>query len=164
MIFPNQVKLGFGIEFAPIGGALVFRPSSVTSLVGEPLMCDISNTSYDTDADEGGIFGNGITPTDGAVNTIDYITAPHALVIEAGIATGSRVQVMFQHPNISARLTSGSALARALVHTTTAQRYFLAIGSSLPAGRRVMGSTVAAHGGTGTESVNMHFCGIHGGR
>lgn len=163
MININQVNLGFGIEFAPVGGALIFRPAATTSLMGEPLMCDVSNTAYDTDSDEGGMYGNGITPTDGAVNTIDYISAPHAIVIEAGVATGSRVQVMFQHKNIPTRISS-AATSRVLVHGTTAQRYLLGIVASLPAGRRVFGNSVANHGGTGVETINMSFCGIHGGR
>ena len=162
MFIIRDGKLGFGCEPARVTGALINRVGSA-SLAYEPLMCDVINTSYDIDADEGGVFGNGITPyadTTLGLWTSLYLVAPMAIVQEAGVANGSPVRVIFSGPT-ACRVNSGSASARANLTYAQSQRYLTLTLGARTLAIRFVGFSISAHGGTGTETLSsFYFSGL----
>ena len=154
----KEGKLAMGFEVAIFDGYLIQR-TGAASILGAPLMCDIGNTTYDQDADEGGIFGNAITPiTTSATFTHDYLIAPMACTTQGGVATANRVQVRFQGL-VQARVNAGAAVARARLDISTGNTYATtALGADTLAGRSY-GLMIGAHGGTGTESVIAMWAG-----
>lgn len=148
----KEGKMEMGFQVAIFDGSLMNR-TGAASILGAPLMCDIGNTSYDQDADSGGIFGNAITPTlASATFTHDYLIAPMACTTQGGVASGSRTDVRFQGL-VSARVNAGAATARARLDISSTNTYVgLNLGADTLASRSV-GLMIGAHGGTGTETV-----------
>lgn len=155
----KEGKLGFGAEPALVHGFLVNR-NAVASLAGEPLMCDISNSSYDTDSDEGGIFGNGKTPVGGGSATQDALISPWGAARVAGIAVGQPVPVVFFGKT---KVRSNSAVAvtvRGFFHQPSLTNTYVSLGTGSLNNLRNCGWNMAAHGGTGTELIDSLWDGL----
>lgn len=103
-------KLAFGLEPARISCSIVNRVGSAL-VYGDCLMLDLENQSYDTDADEGGVFGNGITPatSTSGVGTLAY---PLVLVVGGGAtAAGTVVPCIAQGIQTNVMVTNNGTAA-----------------------------------------------------
>ena len=167
--FVKEGKVGLGCKPADIPGELINRAAGA-SLLGEPLYCDISNTSYETDADEGGVYGNGISGVAGGVNTLDHLLAPAGVVTRAGIAVGKRVPVLYHGlARVLVTQNVGANTARmTLIQSGSSVRAVTGIVSNLST-NRVFGWTHANHvnanGGVATvnhELLLSTFLGLGG--
>lgn len=158
----RQGKMQMGAEPARICGSLINRAAGV-SLIGEPLMCDIDTTSYDTDADDGGAYGNGITATAGGVNTISHLISPYGCVTEAGVAVGSRVQVCFHGiTNVLVNQAVASPAAKLTLIQATGQRYASGIAANIST-NKILGWTHDSHATSGSTILTKSlFHGVGG--
>lgn len=155
----REGKMGFGAEPCIWAGQLINR-NAVASLYGEPLMCDISNSSYDTDADEGGIFGNGKTPVGDATATQDALISPWGAVQQAGVAVGSRVDVVF-FGRAMVRCNSVAAVTkRGFFNQPSLTNTYVSLGTGSLNNLRNLGWNWGTHGGTGTETIMCLWDGL----
>lgn len=151
-------RMAFGAEVAPEPSYLINRTAGA-SLSYEPLMCDIANTAYDLDADEGGVFGNGITPAADATWTGNYLYAPFACVQRAGIGVGFRVEVRFMGIT-KVRATAAAPVVRASIIYSAGVRHVALNAANRTMAQRGLGWMHDAHGGTGVETPTCVFLGL----
>lgn len=150
-------KLGFGLEPARITLAGINR-GAAASVTGNLYMCDTANTSYDLDADEGGVFGNFIVPTADATWTQNIVISPIACALEAGIAVGSPMRLI-AHGTTQVLCSAGGAVARGHIHVTSASHVATPIVNGSAATVRAVGFTNEAYT-AGTVLLKCYFTGI----
>lgn len=153
-------RLGFGCEPASIPVKVVNRVGT-SLLTGETLMCDILNSAYDSDADEGGVFGNGITPTAG---NHDLMFAPIVLTTGGGGTASGTVISGIVHGVATARVTNldGLSQIRRAIEQATAVRNPDVAPNAYSATVRYVGYQVGTPHttATGVENITVSFNGL----
>lgn len=165
----RQGKMGMGVEPALMTCQVINRVG--TGLVqGDVLMLDMDNTAYDNDADDGGIFGNGITPAASGTSgsSVGGIFWPYvATTSGTSTASGTRVDaVLAGICKVRCKNTSGHASAKGqlLRITNAAFSRNPEIDDAITAATSLckrLGFNLEAHGaGATVTSVNCLFYGL----
>lgn len=113
-LFLRMGKMGMGVEPALMHCQVLQRVGTAL-LAGEVLMLDMSNSSFDNDADDGGMFGNAITPAaTGTGGVTGAVCWPYvATTSGSGTASGTRVDAVIGGiTKVRCRNTAGSGTVK----------------------------------------------------
>lgn len=158
---------GPGIDPDVIPKSIINRVGTALR-VGEVLMLDFDNQSYDTTATITGCLGNGVTPNSTSPSTgnaIGYLMYPMVLVTKiANSASGEPVDCIVQGWGDSIQTNSGAvagtiACAGLIVSGTRVLNTTNAAGAT---SRPVMINRTIHTVGTGEETIFGYFCGNDG--
>lgn len=163
----REGRVSMGVELARFEVSGINRVGTAL-LAGEVLMCDLDNTTYNSDATDGGIYGNWISPAAaGSGGSASGLLWPFVMVTSgAGTASGTRINALaYGHGKGS--VTNAGALAAlkgyGLINAGGGTRTMALANAISAIGNKKLGwvSGPTTHtSGTGAETIDVYFNGM----